>query len=671
MAVVVQRMVAAEAAGVLFTRDPSDPSAGHMLVEGAWGLGEAVVSGRVTPDRWRLDRTSGAVLEAVVSFKLVMVVAGAEVPATRQGEPCLTAGQLQRLVQLARRIEAEYGAPQDVEWAVLGEEVWLLQSRSITATSAEREQVRREEIAFLQARAEPGGTVWARYSFAEVLPEPLPLSWGFWKQFMSGGGGYGRMYRELGYDPDPCLERDGVLDLIAGRPYFNLSREVKLYFHGFPNDYPFAKLKAHPERAIYPRAEANLAKAPRGFLFKLPGLTRRMLAAEKRLEHVAQELPEQLESAVFPRMAEYAAAMRQTDLARLTDRELLEAIERSRTAVFDEFAPQSLKSSVLAGLAIGRLQALLTPAQGEAQAKTTVDGLLVGAAPQPEWNVAAALRRLYQGTLSQSEFVAGFGHRGAGEMELAIPRWREQPPAVVAAPSGASGLEDAPDGPARLLAEAGKRLDRARFELQLTRARRFTALRESGKHFLMLGYEVLRLLLLELDGRYELHGGIFYLEPGELEALVGGTDLRGHIAARRRRRALALGLEAPRVVFSDDPEALGRPVAFTGAGEQLSGLGVSAGVAEGPALVLRHPEEAPAEGSGFILVCPSTDPGWVPLFLRARGVVLETGGILSHGAIVARELGLPAVVNVPDACARFRTGERIRVDGTAGRVWRL
>ncbi|MCC2672665.1 MAG: ppsA, partial [Armatimonadetes bacterium] len=134
MAVVVQRMVAAEAAGVLFTRDPSDSSAGHMLVEGAWGLGEAVVSGRVTPDRWRLDRTSGAVLEAVVSFKPVMVVAGAEVPATRQGEPCLTAGQLQRLVQLARRIEAEYGAPQDVEWAVLGEEVWLLQSRSITAT---------------------------------------------------------------------------------------------------------------------------------------------------------------------------------------------------------------------------------------------------------------------------------------------------------------------------------------------------------------------------------------------------------------------------------------------------------------------------------------------------------------------------------------------------------
>src|SRR5207302_7220971 len=100
----------------------------------------------------------------------------------------------------------------------------------------------------------------------------------------------------------------------------------------------------------------------------------------------------------------------------------------------------------------------------------------------------------------------------------------------------------------------------------------------------------------------------------------------------------------------------------------LTGTGVSAGVGEGPALVLRSPDAAPAGASGFVLVCPSTDPGWVPLFLRARALVLETGGLLSHGAIVARELGLPAVANVPGACDRIRTGQPLRVDGGRGEV---
>jgi pyruvate,water dikinase len=132
---------------------------------------------------------------------------------------------------------------------------------------------------------------------------------------------------------------------------------------------------------------------------------------------------------------------------------------------------------------------------------------------------------------------------------------------------------------------------------------------------------------------------------------------------------MALGLEAPRVVFSDDLEAIGRSLPPPDAQDCLVGTGVSSGAAEGVALILRSPGQAPPEARDFILVCPSTDPGWVPLFLRARGVVLETGGVLSHGAIVAREFGLPAVANIADACSRFKTGQRLRVDGGQGKVW--
>jgi pyruvate,water dikinase len=121
------------------------------------------------------------------------------------------------------------------------------------------------------------------------------------------------------------------------------------------------------------------------------------------------------------------------------------------------------------------------------------------------------------------------------------------------------------------------------------------------------------------------------------------------------------------VLFSTDLEAIGRPQPVSGGGRELEGIPLSAGVAEGPALVLTEPTAAPPEG-GYVLVCPSTDPAWVPLFVAARGLVMETGGVLSHGAIVAREFGLPAVAGLPTATQQITTGQRLRVDGGRGRV---
>lgn len=692
MAVVVQRMVPAEAAGVLFTRDPVDPEGSRMLAEAVRGLGETLVSGQATPDRWTLDRASGQVLSHAPA-----------VPASDSSPcpPCLSGEDLQRLASLGQQVERLYGAPQDIEWALAGGELFLLQSRPITALASEREALRREEIAALRRRAEPAGTVWARYSLAEVLPEPLPFSWALWRKFMSGRGGYGRMYRELGYDPDPALDEEGLLDLIAGRPYFNLSRDARLYFRNYPFEYPFARLKEHPERAIYPALEVNLARAPKGFLLKLPGITRRMVAAEKVQERAAEEVPGQLEREAFPGIATFAAAWRTRDLSGLCERELVTAFADCRARVMDDFAAQSLKPSVLAGLALLKLTAELKSALGE-DARSAAEGLLSGVRPPEEYDLARGLERLGAGELSPDRFLDGFGHRGPDEMELAAPRWREAPPVVSSVPGGGScpdtgcgrankthrwvpppangeaylrrpGNSQGCEGPGggipdlESLPAAGK-VNRRKVSRYLGRARRFTALRETAKHHLLLGYEVLRLLLLEIDRRFALAGGVFYLEPEELPQLLDGADLRGRIAARRKQRSLALSLEAPRVLFSDDLEALGRPLVPAREAAGLRGTGVSPGSAEGVALVVRHPQQVDSAAQDFILVCPSTDPGWTPLFLRARGVVLETGGVLSHGAIVARELGLPAVANIADACSRFRSGQRLHVDGATGRV---
>jgi pyruvate,water dikinase len=208
---------------------------------------------------------------------------------------------------------------------------------------------------------------------------------------------------------------------------------------------------------------------------------------------------------------------------------------------------------------------------------------------------------------------------------------------------------------------------RASLEKDLRDLHTFLALRETCKHYLMKGYALIRRILVELDRRRKLGGGIFFLTPEELPRLTEGEDLSGLIAQRRRRRDLALSLEVPQVLFSDDLEAIGRPAA-AGAADALQGVPLSAGVAEGPALVLEEPTAAELPAEPYVLVCPSTDPAWVPLFVHARGLVMETGGVLSHGAIVAREFGLPAVAGLPQVHRRLRTGQRLRVDGATGTV---
>jgi pyruvate,water dikinase len=201
----------------------------------------------------------------------------------------------------------------------------------------------------------------------------------------------------------------------------------------------------------------------------------------------------------------------------------------------------------------------------------------------------------------------------------------------------------------------------------------FVGLRETAKNDLMRGHALLRRLLLEIDRRYRLQGGVFFLTPEELPELIAGKDLSERIATRRKRRAVALSLPVPPVLFSDDLEAIGRPPSTDAAAGAalMRGTPLSAGVAEGPALVLDEPLDGEPPLEGYILVCPSTDPAWVPLFVHARGLVMEAGGVLSHGAIVAREFGLPAVAGLPGIVQQLRTGQRLRIDGGQGTVTSL
>ncbi len=734
-AVTVQAMCPSEISGVLFTANPVNPQlqqlGDQLVIESSYGLGEAVVLGKVTPDRFVLHKQTLEVIERAIAKKQHVVLAAAlgdagGEPRRAANEASLDDDQVTALARLGLQVEAHFRHPCDIEWAWAEGRFWLLQARPIRqwavgggqasgfrlrasgedtsasfvlpgAWSLEPEaslstaQVRQEEIAALRAKAEPGGTVWARYNLAEVLPAPTPMTWAIVRRFMSGRGGFGLMYRDLGFDPEPIIDEEGFIDLVCGRPYVNLSREPRLFFRDFPYGHSFAALKANPEKGMYPQPTVLPERTSGRFWLRLPVIFWKMLRAHSRMKRDSATCAEHLRKETFPRFAEEVRAEPLTDLTRLPPQELLQRLEHWTSRTLNDFARRSLKPSLFAGLALANLERGLSRVLPPDEAAQRARELLAGVRPDPEADLPAALRSLAEGQLPPEQFLKGFGHRGPREMELAEPRWAEAPETLPNAKqtdveSGWHALNEV-KGVATVSTtpfEDSGRATRAAWEAivkgarlpaklqrslepEFHKARTYFGLRETAKHYLMMGYAVIRRILLELDWRFQLDGGVFDLLPEELPRLMAGEDLNATIRERRRRRMLALGLEAPAVLFSDDLEAIGRPVIVSG-GLELKGTPVSAGLAEGPALVLETPVMPANTPADFVLVCPSTDPAWLPLFLRAKALVMETGGVLSHGAIVARELGLPAVAGIPDVHKRVRTGQPLVVDGNAGRV---
>ena len=677
MAVVVQQLVPAEAAGVLFTRSPLDPGGATMLAEGAWGLGEVVVSGRVQPDRFTLDRVSGAALDKHLGRKSIRLTRSGEehVPPVDQERYCLGDAALAQLAALGRQVEAFYGEPRDVEWAFAGGEFYLLQARPITvADAAERERVRREVIHDLSSRADPRGTVWVRYNLSEVLPAPTPMTWSVIRRLLAADGGFGAMNRDLGAEPDPALGSLSAFDLVAGRPLLNLSRLPRMQFARPPIEYPIGRYRANPRLALDPKPMLN-PLAGRGCLlgaFTLPGTVWKLTRQKSAIQRQSGDYPSSFTSTIVPPFTAAARTTLEQDWSKLDPPALVREFETWVQRTLIDFARHSLKATVFADLAWSGLIEILTPVLGDERARAAVGELALGAKPPDEVDLARGIRELAAGVIDRPAFLKRFGHRGFNEMELAQPRWSERPEEMVRLVAGLTGQPSGAgvEGDWRVIADEARLggPKRDQFGGRVERLRTYLGLREAAKHHLLLGYAVVRRALVELDRRFGLHGGIFFLAPGDLGDLLAGKDLSGLIATRRRRRATELSFEVPPVLFSDDLDAIGRPPPEPEGGDRLEGVALSAGVCEGPALVMTQPSAVPPGEGGYILVCPTTDPAWVPLFTRARGLVMETGGVLSHGAIVAREFGLPAVAGLPGATRTIRSGQVVRVDGGRGVV---
>jgi pyruvate,water dikinase len=359
----------------------------------------------------------------------------------------------------------------------------------------------------------------------------------------------------------------------------------------------------------------------------------------------------------------------------LGNEELLQRLQDRIAEILVRLASQTLQPAMFAATAMAELEAGLSALNSDVNVvKGWVRSLLLGAHPTADDDLPHAIEALAAGKLSRDAFVRQFGQRGSKEMELAEPRWREAPQSLPVSKRDLGGLTptarqsdaDATTELERLISTHKSGQNVTSLAATLADARRYLALREAGKNIFILRYASLRQILLAIGERTRLRSDLFYLTLEELPQSLAGADLRSVIAERKTRRQLELSLSLPSVLFSDDLDAIGRAAEIPSGA--LVGTPLSLGEFTGPALVLEEPISADDLQPGYVLVCPTTDPAWVPLFLKAGALVMETGGVLSHGAIVAREFGLPAVAGLADIQRQIKTGQRVRVDGNSGTV---
>jgi pyruvate,water dikinase len=674
-AVTVQAMFPSEIAGIAFTQDPTDCQAQRIVIEAAYGLGEVVVSGEVTPDRFLIPRSDLSQCHTTPGKH------------GREGQPipCLSLEQVKELAGIALRIEKHFSHPVDIEWAWAAGRFTLLQSRPIRGLEVLQavEPARLEEVARLQKSANGQRRVWVTHNLAETLRFPTPLTWDFVRGFMTGDGGFGLLYQQLGYRPSKRVRADGFLELIGGRIYADPDRLAETFWEGMPLAYDLDALSA--DRTLLDRAPSKFdANKSDGFLWRLPGNLLGMWGVARNTRRGRNDAKRRFEQDVLPGFLDRVARQRAEDLQRLTDEEVLQRLDNWSAAHLGDFAAESLRPGFFGGMAFAALEGMLVQLMGEQRGAELARTLTLALEGDVTFEQDALLYRVAQGQADLGMFLERFGHRCIGEMELSMPRWREQSGyleqtvARLRANPGRSpddihseSAERYRQARTRLretLREWGGSCFQEQIEHDLDDTRALLPFRESGKFYLMMGYEQVRRPIEELARRWDLGRDIYFLQRTDLPNWhCDAATLRNQIAERKIRWHALQKLDLPEQIDSAKLEGLGLPQTLDASQTELAATAMAPGVASGPARIVFDPHEAGDLGAGYILVCPSTDPGWTPLFLGAHGLIVERGGVLSHGAIVARDFGIPAVA-CPNATRLVKAGSVVRVDGNAGRV---
>jgi rifampicin phosphotransferase len=689
VAVVVQRLVAAEVAGILFTANPVSGARDEIVVNAALGLGEAVVGGLSTPDSFTLDRTTLAVRERQTGRQEIETVLAehgtSERPLEpeRAARPALTDVQLAQLGQIGRGIEHRFGGPQDIEWAYAGGRFWVLQARPITnLPPAPLEDVRWEPPF--------PNSAWWRRQVVENLPEPLsPLF-------------------------DELYLREGLESSIdAMMAFFGMSY---LRIEDFIDRPLFATVNGY----AYLRADYKLGWGALPTMLRATFDEFRLVFGEETAAYWRERaLPTYLSAVERWKAVELADASDERLLAGV--REL--ALEDAR--YWFACALMIARAKITDGL-LGRFLAMAAHGRGltsgmflrgfpspTVDAETELEALaeqirvsgelraLVSATPAATLPEAVGNAKAGQDWLAAfARYLDRYGHQ-VYNLDFVAPTQADDPlpvllslKAMVQRPgrdprARQQSIIAERDALVRETAQALDPLRRRLFRVLLGWAERFGPEREQALFYMGAGWPALRRLALELGRRLAESGSllaaedVFFLETPEIGAAISArvaSQARPELARlareRRERREARKRLHPPPVVPPGYKVRFG-PIDMSAWETQrrnvpesstLRGFAVSPGRVSAPATVIRSPEDFSRMEPGTILVCPTTTPAWTPLFSQARGLVTDIGGVLAHGSIVAREFGIPAVLGTGNASQRIRHGQRITVDGDRGVV---
>ncbi|WP_436774823.1 rifamycin-inactivating phosphotransferase [Yinghuangia sp. YIM S09857] len=689
MAVVVQEMVVPQASGILFTADPVSGDRTLSTVDAGFGLGEALVSGVVTPDVFKVR--DGEVVERTVAAKQRVLEAlpgggtrDVPVDEQRRGQPALTDPQAVRLAGFGRRIEAHFGRPQDIEWCLVADDFAIVQSRPITTLFP---------VPSPDPESDDGANrVYVSVGHQQMMTDAMkPLGLSMWQLTamvpMHAAGG--RLFVDATARLAAPASRAALLELIGkGDPLIRDALETVLARGDFIAQLPDTAPAGPPPAANTP---APIPTDPA----VVTGLIERSRASLAALE---RDIRTKTGPELFTYLAEAFAEHKRV----LGDPLNMRAIMAGMDATW------WLNDNLHAWLGEKNAADTLTlSAPGNITSEMGLALLDVADVIRPHAEVVAYLRgveddgfldelpRFPGGTEARDAieaYLARYGVRCVGEIDITRPRWREHPSALVPvildnvrnfAPGAAArrfeeGRRKAEhkeqDVLARLreLPDGDRRADEAK--AMIDRVRTFIGYREYPKYDIVSRYSLYRQALLAEAERLTNAGVLadredaYYLTYREFEEVVRTHKLDGDLIRRRRDEFRThLALTPPRVLTSDGECLNGsyhRDDLPPGA---LAGVPVSVGTVEGRARVVHDVAEADL-AAGDILVTAYTDPSWSPLFVGIAGLVTEVGGVMTHGAVIAREYGLPAVVGVDGATRLIRDGQRIRVHGTEGYV---
>lgn len=683
-AVNVQSMFPSRISGIVFTMNPNDVAADEMIIESSYGLGESVVSGDVTPDNFVVNRNDFQIKRRTIGHKAQVVAALGDMEKRDPDAASLTDAQVKELSGISMNVEKFFGKAMDIEWGWADGKFALLQSRSIRGLEIveDVEIGRKEEIHRLKELANQKRKVWIIHNLAETLPAPTPLTWDIMRGFMTGNGGFGKLYTDVGHRPSQEVKENGFLELICGRIYADTSRAGGLFWDGWPFVYDIEEISKNPKLIDAAPTKFDPEQANGGILLRMPGIMRAMRKSTKAIQEATKTALKRLEE-VLPPFLEWTKQKRAQDLKGLPTKDVVAELRARIERVLNQFGPESLKPGFYGAGAQAALETRLTQLMGREKGMHLLLTLTQGlegdiTVEQNQW-----LWETGRGRRTVKDFVERFGHRAVEEMELSKPRWFEDDSYVkqvvanyhgesVTAPhelheKNAARRKEAEAKLRETLAEWGGSSFLEEVTENLKDAQALLPYRETGKFYLMMGYATIRMAIMELSRRWDLGRDVFFLQLNELEEYEKRKDdLQQKIKARKLRWQSARRLDMPEVIDSNDLENLGLPKKYDAATE-LKGEPIASGIATGLARLVKDPSEATDLGKDYVLVCHSTDPGWTALFVHARGLVVEQGGILSHGAIVARDFGIPAVV-CPDAMRRIPDKSIVRVDGNRGLI---